>query len=216
MKKSILVLAVISFSFFISNHTFAQSDTTKRTQLLSVSGVGYGFTSGTLKQVLKPRFSSNLGIQLIPKNGSFFISAVADILSFGYYQNYTEKAQEPFRIKNGNSTFYLLEVTPGYRKRFKHISLYGYAGPGVGLLDLPNAAVNTTQQTATMVDNYSWTASAKAGLGIDYSLGGFVVFLQGGYIRNFSKVQNLDVNIFPAYLGLKSNITGILTFLGGK
>ncbi|RYE26077.1 MAG: hypothetical protein EOP42_21010 [Sphingobacteriaceae bacterium] len=216
MKKNIIILVVISFSFLISNYTIAQSDTTRRTKLFSVSGVGYGFTSGSINPILKPRFSSNLGIELIPKDGSFFISAVADILSFDYNQNYTEKAQEPYRIKNGNSTFYLLEVTPGYRKHFKHISLYGYAGPGVGLINLPNAAVNNTQQTATMVNNYSWTASAKAGLGIDYSLGGFVVFLQGGYIHNFSKVQNQNVNIFPAYLGLKSNITGILTFLGGK
>jgi hypothetical protein len=216
MKKGIFILAIASLNFLIFNHAFAQTDTVKRSQLFSVSGVGYGFTSGKIKEVLKPRFSSNLGIEIAPKNSSFFVSAVVDILSFGYYQNYTEKAQEPYRIKNGNSTFYLLEVTPGYRKRFKHISLYGYAGPGVGLMDLPSATVNNTQQTATMVDNYSWTASAKAGLGIDYSLGGFVVFLQGGYIHNFSKVQNMNVNIFPAYIGLKSNITGILTFLGGK
>lgn len=216
MKKNVFTLAVGTLIFLIFNQAFAQTDTTKRTQLYTVSGIGYGFTSGKLNKILKPQYSSNLGVELWFKNSGFFLSAVTDVLSYGYYQDYTEKPQDPYLIKNGSSTFYMLNITPGYRKKFKNVSLYGFIGPGVGLLNLPNASINNTSQIATVVNNYSWIASAKAGLGLDYSLGGFVLFLQGGYIHNFSKVQNREVNIFPVFIGAKSNITGVLTFLGGK
>jgi len=217
MKKKIFTLTLACLCFLIFNPAFAQTDTAKRNKLLGISGIVYdGFTSGKVKEIFKPQFSSNLGVDILFKKSNFFLTTLVDILSFGYYQDYTEKPQDPYRIKNGSSTFYLLEVTPGYRKTIKQWSLYGFAGPGAGLINLPNASIDNTLQTVTIVNNYSWTVSAKAGLGIDYSIGEFVAFLQGGYIHTFKQVQNRDVNIFPIYIGLKSNISGILKSSGAK
>ncbi len=210
MKKiltSLLFAAIFSFNQQASAQT-AKKDSS---QLFSVSGFGYGFNSGKINEVLKPQFSSNLGVEYRAKNNKFFVMGVLDLLSYGYYQNYSDETGNPYRIKYGSSTFYMLEVTPGYRFNGKNFSFYGFAGPGIGLTNLPNIQVNTQQLTATQVNKYTFTGSAEAGIGADISLGsGFTIFVQGRYMHNFSKVQNTNVDLFPVFLGIKSNISSVL------
>ena len=143
--------------------------------------------------------------------------AALDLLSYGYYQNYSDETGNPYRIKYGSSTFYMLEVTPGYRFSGQHLSFYVFAGPGIGLINLPNIEVNTAQLTATQQNKYSFTGSAEAGLGLDINLGSsFIIFVQGRYMHNFSKVQDQQVNLFPAFLGVKSNISAVLRIFASK
>ncbi len=210
MKRIYIAVVFTLLSFLIRHKADAQEHKKDSLTLLAVSGAGYGFTPSKINEVLKPRFSTTIGFDLSSTKTNFFLLAALDVLSYGYYQQYTEKAQAPYRIKNGNSTFYLLEVTPGYRKTFNHLSLYGYLGPGFGIINLPNAEVNTALQTSTMVNNYSYTASAKAGLGMDFTIGGFILFAQGGFTHNFKKVQGYAVNTFPVYIGVKTDVSGLL------
>ncbi len=210
MKKT-LQAAFLLFSLLAAHNLSAQSIKKDSTQLFSISGFGYGFNSGTINNILKPQFSSNLGVEFRAKNNKFFIMGVLDLISYGYYQNYSDEAGNPYRIKYGSSTFYMLEVTPGYRINLNQLSLYGFIGPGLGLTNLPNIEVNTQQLTATQVNKYTFTGSAEAGLGADISLGpAFTIFVQGRYMHNFSKVQNTNVNLFPVFFGIKSNISAIL------
>ncbi|RYE18896.1 MAG: hypothetical protein EOP42_29950 [Sphingobacteriaceae bacterium] len=210
MKK---ILTSLLLAAIFSSNQQASAQTTKKdsSQLFSVSGFGYGFNSGQINSVLKPQFSSNLGVEYRSKKSKFFVMGVLDLLSYGYYQNYSDEAGNPYRIKYGSSTFYMLEVTPGYRFNGKHFSFYGFAGPGLGLTNLPNIEVNPQQLTATQVNKYTFTGSAEAGLGADISLGSsFTIFIQGRYMHNFSKVQNINVDLFPVFLGVKSNISAVL------
>lgn len=210
MKKNIQAVFLL-LSLLIAQNLAAQNLKKDSTQLFSISGFGYGFNSGTLNTVLKPQFSSNLGVELRAKNNKFFVMGVLDLLSYGYYQNYSDQAGNPYRIKYGSSTFYMFEVTPGYRINLNHLSLYGFIGPGLGLTNLPNIEVSTQQLTATQVNKYTFTGSAEAGLGADILLGpAFTIFVQGRYMHNFSKVQNQNVNLFPVFLGIKSNISAVL------
>ncbi len=210
MKKNLRAVFLL-FSLLVAQNLVAQSTKKDSTQLFSVSGFGYGFNSGTIHDILKPEFSSNLGIELRAKNNKFFLMGVLDLISYGYYQNYSDEAGNPYRIKYGSSTFYMLEVTPGYRINLNHLSLYGFIGPGLGLTNLPNIEVNTQQLSATQVNEYTFTGSAEAGLGADISLSSaFTIFVQGRYMHNFSKVQNTSVNLFPVFVGVKSNISAAL------
>lgn len=211
MKKILRASAFVIINLFFMSHLFAQSTKADSSQLFSVSGFGYGFNSGGIHSVLHPQFSSNLGVEFRPKKSNVFVMATLDLLSYGYYQNYSDQPNNPYRIKYGSSTFYMVEVTPGYRFTGKTVSFYGFIGPGVGLINLPNVTVNNQLLTATQTNSYSWTASAEAGLGLDFSLGsGFTIFLQGRYMHNFSKIQNQEVNLFPAFVGIKSNISAVL------
>ncbi|RYY29764.1 MAG: hypothetical protein EOP41_02035 [Sphingobacteriaceae bacterium] len=203
----ILMVAVVCFGQQLS----AQTTKKDSTQLFAVSGFGYGLNSGKINEVLKPQFSTNLGAEFRAKNNHFFVMAMLDLISYGYYQNTSDQAGNPYRIKYGSSTFYMFEVTPGYRVNFNKLSLYAFAGPGIGLTNLPNIEVNTQQLTATQVNKYSFTGSAEAGLGADMALGaGFNLFIQGKYMHNFNKVQNYSVNLFPVFVGFKSNISAVL------
>lgn len=209
--KNFLRSALLLCSIISTQQLFAQKTNQDSSKLLSISGFGYGFNSGKLNTVLKPQFSTNLGVEYRFKKSNVFLMGNLDLLSFGYYQDYSDQAGNPYRIKYGSSTFYMLEAAPGYRFGGKHVSFYGFIGPGVGLTNLPNVTVNTQLLTATQTNNYTWTASAEAGLGLDLSLGsGFVIFLQGRYMHNFSKVQDQNVDLFPVFLGVKSNISAVL------
>ncbi|WP_419800890.1 hypothetical protein [Mucilaginibacter sp.] len=211
MKKILLTSILLAAVFSFDQQASAQTTKKDSTQLFSVSGFGYGFNSGQINSILKPQFSSNLGVEIRAKNNKFFVMGVLDLISYGYYQNYSDETGNPYRIKYGSSTFYMLEVTPGYRFNGKHFSFYGFAGPGLGLTNLPNIQVNTQQLTATQVNKYSFTGSAEAGLGADISLGAaFTIFVQGRYMHNFSKIQNTNVDLFPVFLGIKSNISAVL------
>ncbi len=209
--KKFLLSALLICSFISTQQLFAQKTNRDSSKLFSISGFGYGFNSGNINSVLKPQFSSNLGAEYRFKKSNVFLMGTLDLLSFGYYQNQSDEAGNPYRIKYGSSTFYMLEVTPGYRFSGKHISFYGFAGPGIGLTNLPNITVNTQLLTATQTNKYTFTGSAEAGLGLDFSLGsGFVIFLQGRYMHNFSKVQGQSVDLFPVFFGVKSNISAVL------
>ncbi len=210
MKKTLLSTFII-LNLLAAQHLFAQKNDQDSSKLFSVSGFGYGFNTGNINNNLKPQFSSDLGVEYRFKKSNFFLIGALDLLSYGYYQDYSDQAGNPYKIKYGSSTFYMLEVTPGYRVNLKGVSLYGFIGPGVGLINLPNIVVNNQLLTATQVNKYSWTGSAEAGLGLDLNLGsGFAIFLQGRYMHNFSKVQNQTVDLFPAFVGVKSNISTVL------
>ncbi|MGI4806134.1 MAG: hypothetical protein ACRYFL_15315 [Janthinobacterium lividum] len=211
MEKLLLTSFLFAIIFSCNQQAFAQTTKKDSAQLFSISGFGYGFNNNKIHSILKPEFSSNLGVEYRAKNNKFFLMGVLDLISYGYYQNYSDQDGNPYRIKYGSSTFYMLEVTPGYRFSGKHISFYGFVGPGLGLTNLPNITVNTQQLTATQTNKYSFTGSAEAGLGLDLKLGSaFVIFLQGRYMHNFSKVQGQNVDLFPVFVGVKSNISAIL------
>lgn len=209
MKKLLLLIFLISF--VATQHLFAQKTNQDSSKLFSVSGFGYGFNSGKIHNILKPQFSTNLGAEYRFKKSNWFLMGALDLLSYGYYQDYSDQTNNPYRIKYGTSTFYMLELTPGYRVNLHPVTLYGFIGPGAGVLNLPNITVDNQLLTATQTNKYSLTASAEAGLGMDLNLGsGFVIFMQGRYMHNFKKVQNQDVNLFPVFLGIKSNISALL------
>lgn len=201
-----LILMLLTFTL----QAKAQTDTViKRGKLYSVSGIGYGFTTGAINDVLKPKFSSNLGFDVTVGKGPFFLYTAFDFISLKYNQvnNVTEN---PFKIENGSSTFYIFTLAPGYRKQIEKFSVYGFIGPGIGLISEPRVNVATGNSIAKLKNEYNFTATGRAGLGIDYNLGGFILFAEGGYLHNFRNIQGREVNVFPVFVGLKSDISGIL------
>lgn len=208
----ILIITLLVFTL----QTKAQTDTViKRGKLYSVSGIGYGFTTGAINDVLKPKFSSNLGFDVTVGKSPFFLYTAFDFISLKYNQ-VNNDTNNPYKLENGSSTFYIFTLAPGYRKQIQKFSVYGFIGPGIGLISEPQVDVADGNGIAKLKNEYHFTATGRAGLGIDYNLGGFVLFAEGGYLHNFRKIQGREVNIFPVFVGLKSDISGILKLLKKK
>lgn len=216
MKRFHIFLSASLFLAIIAFQVHAQSDTIKkRGKLYSVSGIGYGFTTGSINEVLKPKFSTNLGFDLTFNESAVFLYSAFDFISLNYNQLNNE-TENPYEIKNGSSTFYIFTLAPGYRKQIKQLSIYGFLGPGIGLISEPRVNVNNEVGTAELKNEYHFTATARGGVGLDYNLGGFIIFAEGGMLHNFQKIQDREVNVFPVFVGLKSDISGILKLLKKK
>jgi hypothetical protein len=187
---------------------FAQTDSAKveRGKLYSVSGIGFGFTSGAINDVLKPKFSSNIGLDIEVGKGPVFLYTNFDFLSLKYNQ-LNKTTPGDFKIENGNSTFYIFTLAPGYRKQLGKISIYGFVGPGIGLVSEPRVIME--EDIAVIKNEYNFTATGRGGIGIDYYLGRTLLFIEGGYLHNFRKIEDRNVNIIPVFVGLKSDISGI-------
>ena len=54
-----------------------------------------------------------------------------------------------------------------------------------------------------------YSTTFKGGLGLDYRIGTFTLFIEGSYIYNFKSVQGRNVEVIPVFGGLKSDISTI-------
>ncbi|WP_256013886.1 hypothetical protein [Desertivirga xinjiangensis] len=180
----------------------------ERGSVYSVSGIGLGFTGGETGDLLKPGFSTNLGLDISLGAGSFFLYPSADLLTFRYDQqiadnNYLYSAQK------SRASYKIFTLAFGYRKSVGKLRIYQFAGFGGGVVAEPRISVREDSQEAVLHNKKSSTWSAKGGLGFDYQIGQFVVFAEGTHLHNFKSLQDRKILVFPVYIGLKSNISSL-------
>jgi hypothetical protein len=53
----------------------------------------------------------------------------------------------------------------------------------------------------------------EAGAGIEYNIGGANLFVEGSYMYGFQKIQNRAFNTAPITLGIKPNLSKLLSKL---
>jgi len=167
-----------------------------------------GFPIGKTKDILSPKFSGSIGLDISLKNSMFFVSPTLYTLSFKYKQPLIDPDFE-YRIEDANTNFYTFSFSGGIRKQMRRLNIYGFAGPGVGLASEPRARVLAEQKLVKMENKNHLNFSSKLGAGADYKFNGFFLGLELGYLHNFRKIQDRPVNIFTVMIGLKSDITQI-------
>jgi len=207
MKR--FLLAAILLSLFSIN-TYAQGgvDTIHYRKVYYWGTTGMGFPIGKTKDILSPKFSGSIGLDISLKNSMFFVSPTLYTLSFKYKQRLPDP-NFAYRIEDANTNFYTLAFSGGLRKQMRRLNVYGFIGPGVGLTSEPRATVMIDEKVVKMENKNHFNLSSKLGAGADYKFNGFFLGLELGYLHNFRKIQDTPVNIFTVMIGLKSDITQI-------
>lgn len=214
-KQSRVFIQTCLMLLLCTQNLLAQKDSLFHTKLYNINGFGSGFTVGQKPHVLRPKFSTNLGVKIQSAGKNFFLYPNFDFLAFGYNQLNTSPAN-PYKLRHAVSNFYMFALAPGYGKNIGHLNLYIFAGPGIGLVAEPHILVNTEDKIASIHNQYNFTGTIRTGLGAKYAFGDFVLFVETGYLHNFRQLQEHPVNVIPVYSGLQSNISGLLKIFHKK
>lgn len=181
-------------------------DTLHANKVYVVSGMGWGFSLGETNEVLDAKFSSSLGLDFSLPNRHYFLYPSLDFLTFGYNQQVHDPNYE-YDLEKGRSNFYMLNFAGGIRKQLNQLNVYAFAGPGIGLVVEPRAEVFAGQNRVKINNTRHVTPSLRGGVGADYKLGGFFLFIETGWLHNFTQIQNRSVNVVSLYGGIKTDVT---------
>lgn len=188
---------------------FAQygTDTLHYRKVYYFGGTGLAFPAGKTKDVLGTQlFSGNMGLDISLGNPAYYIYPALYMMSFRYNQ-LQDETEYTHRIENGTASFYMLNLGGGARQQFRNLNLYAYAGPTVGVTIEPRSIVK--EDMVQMEKKSKITTGVKTGVGADYKFSGFFLGLEIGYLHDFTKIQNVPINVLTLMIGLKSDITGL-------
>ena len=204
-----LLTAGILLCTAVSTQVKAQSRPDK---LYSMSGIGLAFPVGETADYFKPKFSTSLGLNLGLGNGGLFLYPKVSLHAFAYNQ-ITPDAGYTYTLQKGRSTTYLLNVALGYRKIVNKWAFYGFAGAGGGIILTPQAGVNAATLQVTQSNKSNGLGIAELGAGIEYNIGGANLFVETSYMYGFGKIQNRTFNTVPIAVGIKPNLSKLLSKL---
>jgi len=168
--------------------------------------MGWGVALGETSDVLQAKFSNSLGLDISLANPHYFLYPSLDFLTFRYNQQLHDSDYE-YDLDHGRSNFYNLNLAGGIRKQLDKLNIYAFAGPGIGVVVEPRAAVSSTASRVTIETATHLTPTFRGGIGADYEVGGFSLFIEMGCLHNFRKMQQRPVNVLPVYGGLKTDVT---------
>ena len=204
-----LTLSLLLLCGAVSINVKAQNRPDK---LYSMSGIGFAFPMGETSDYFKPKFSTSLGLNLGLGEGGLFLYPKASLHAFTFNQ-ITPDAGYTYTLQKGRATTYLLNVALGYRKIVNKWAFYGFAGAGGGFILTPQASVNTTTLQVTQNNKSNGLGIAEGGAGIEYNIGGANLFVEASYMYGFSKIQNRAFNTVPISIGIKPNLSKLLSKL---
>lgn len=181
-------------------------------KLYSMSGIGFAFPMGETSDYFKPKFSTSLGLNLALGEGGLFLYPKVSLHAFTFNQ-ITPDAGYTYTLQKGRATTYLLNVALGYRKIVNKWAFYGFAGAGGGIILTPQAGVNAATLQVTQDNKSNGLGIAEGGAGIEYNIGGANLFVEASYMYGFSKIQNRAFNTVPISVGIKPNLSKLLSKL---
>ena len=183
-----------------------QTDSLHHRKVFVTSGMGWGFALGQTNDVLQAKFSNSLGLDISLANRHYFLYPSIDFLTFRYNQQVSD-ADYRYDLDRGRSNFYILNVAGGIRKQIERLNIYAFFGPGAGVVVEPRAAVSTETNKVTIETTPHVTPTLRGGVGADYKIGGFFLFIETGWLHNFRHIQQRQVNVLSLYGGLKTDVT---------
>lgn len=190
----------------------AKAQSGRPDKLYSMSGIGFALPVGETADYLKAKFSTSLGLNLGLGDGGLFLYPKVSLHAFQFNQ-LTPDAGYNYTLQKGRATTYLLNVALGYRKIVDKWAFYGFAGGGGGFILTPQAAVNSQTLQVTMDNKTNGTGIIEAGGGIEYNIGGANLFAEVSYMYGFGKIQNRTFNTVPISIGIKPNLSKLLSKL---
>lgn len=222
MKNRYLIL--FSFLFIASTAiTKAQSvdsilgmgqEILQKERIFSVKGIGMAFPIGGVSDVLRPRFSSSIGLQILAKNRKHFLYPSLDYLNYKYDQINLEPDYD-YKTRNANATFYMGSVAYGYMKNIKKFRIFGSAGVGAGILNEPRSRIDVQAGEVNYSNKSSLSGIIKLNTGLDYGARRFKFFAELSYMQNTRKIQGHNLQTFAVNVGTKTNLFRLARSIDG-
>src|SRR5690606_37741599 len=166
------------------------------------SKVGWGFPLGRTGDVLTPKYSSSMGLDISLMDKYFFLNPFLDFLAYDYDQ-VLEDPEFAYRLEHGKGGIFALNLTGCMRTRQKNWGVFAYAGTSLSVVTEPRATVDSPNELVKLSNTRTWGPALRAGAGVDYKLGNVYLFLESGYLLHGSKVQNRPIQVISLYGGLR-------------
>ena len=211
MKFLFTLILSISLTLIITDNIKAQTkeDIAKRGTVYTISGIGLGITGGNTKEVLSPKVSTKIGVDVSLGEKGFFLYPSVNFLVFEYTQQVAYPGY-PYTIALGGRTAITSFTLPlGFRRSIGKLNISGFAGPGAALVLEPRSEVDVQSQQIILSNQDEYTLSLTAGIGAEYVLGQFALFAEASHLYNFKELQERKTYIFPVFIGFKSNISNL-------
>ncbi len=189
--------------------SFAQETGDRTDKLYSMSGIGFSFPLGETADYFSPKISTSLGANLGLGNRGLFLYPKVSLHAFGYNQQINTPSH-PQLLRNARATTYLLQLHLGYRKRWGATALYGYLGGGGGIILTPKGRSDSQLQQIQLSNQSHRMLTMEAGAGIEYALGGAVLFLETGWMHGFQSLEKKTFHTLPLAVGIKPNLSRLL------
>lgn len=210
-----LYYTIFSFLFlFVINEARAQNvdtllekshDMLEKGRIFSIKGIGMAFPIGDVSDVLRPRFSSEIGLQIRLKNPTYFIQPALDYLNYKYDQKYSDPDYD-YRTKNASAKLYIGTISLGRMTQIKKFTIFGSAGVGGGIINEPRASVNTSQSEINFKNKSSLTGTLRLNAGLDYGKRTFKFFAEMSYLVQTTKIQQSNLHTLAINIGTKTNL----------
>ena len=212
MKISITILPRITTTLLLLvGSTFsliAQEQVQRADKFYSVSGFGFAFPFGATASYLGPKFSTAVGGTLALGNSRFFLYPKASLHAYVYNELNPDPGYKTV-IRDSRATTYLANLTIGYRMVAGRYGMYGFIGPGGGLILTPRVSLDMANKVATLNNKVNGMTNLETGVGTDYSLGFTLLFIEASYMRGFNKIQNRVFQSIPVTFGMKTNLSKV-------
>jgi hypothetical protein len=170
--------------------------------------VGWGFPIGKTGDVLTPKYSTSMGLDISLVNPRFFLNPFLDFLAYDYDQ-IVQDPEFVHQLENGKGSIFALNLAGGLRNRNAKWGTYVYAGPSLSVVTEPRAELHPSNDRVVLSNKRIWGPALRAGAGADYKLGNVFLFVETGYLLHSAKMQDRPIQVLSIYGGLKTNITRV-------
>lgn len=177
----------------------------QKERIFSVKGIGMAFPIGGVSDVLRPRFSSSIGWQIMAKNRKHFLYPSLDYLNYKYDQINLDPEYD-YKTKNANATFYMGSIAYGYMKSIKKFRIFGSAGVGGGIVNQPRSRIDTEAGEVNYRNKSALSGIVKLNTGLDYGKRRFKFFAELSYMQNTKKIEGHNLQTFAINIGVKNNL----------
>lgn len=211
MNQSFLFAVLTSLIIIAAGEISAQQKKiqAERGTVHTVSGIGLGLTIGSTGEVIKPKVSTKVGVDISIGTKNAFLYPSVNFLVYSFDQKVTDPEYTYSIANGGRSTVTSFTIPVGLRQAVGKINTYGFIGPGASLIREPRTEVDDQNQQVSIREKDTYSISLTTGVGIEYILGRFALFAEASYLYNFKDLQDRKAHIIPVYVGFKSDISSV-------
>lgn len=213
-KKQAVFSTIATLLLFVSISIKAQNidtlldkghDILEKGRVFSTKGIGIAFPAGSVSDVLRPRFSSEIGLQILCKNPRYFIYPALDYLNYKYDQKLPDPDYQ-YRVQNASTKFYIGTFSAGCINQIKKFRIFASAGIGGGLVYEPRATIDQTSSVINFKSKSSLTGTLRLNTGLDYGKRTFKFFAEFSYLLQSKKIEDHTLHTLAFNVGTKANL----------
>ncbi len=174
-------------------------------RVFSIKGIGMAFPIGEVSSVLRPRFSSEIGLQILCKNPRYFIYPTLDYVNFKYDQKYDDPDYD-YKMKNASAKLYIATFSGGLITQVKKFRIFSSAGIGGGIINEPRGNMSTEASEINFRNKSSFTGTLRLNTGVDYGKRTFKLFAEISYMLHTKQIERSNMHTLAVNLGTRTNL----------